>query len=245
VDAVPSALLLGFALGLQHATDPDHVVAVATIVTRERRFLAGAWVGLFWGIGHTVTLAAAGVVVIVLNLSVPVPVATGLELLVAMMLVTLGIMRLREAARGILAVAPDRREADHVHDVARSPRAAGVIHAHHGAAHVHPSARLLAAWRNGAGGVGTRALLVGAIHGMAGTAAVGLLVLTTVQSAGAAAVSLMVFGIGTIAGMTALTGAMAYPVARLTHLRFLREAMAAASGVAAIVFGCWYAARFV
>lgn len=245
MDAVPSALLLGFALGLQHATDPDHVVAVATIVTRERRFLAGAWVGLFWGIGHTVTLAAAGALVIVLNRSVPVPVATGLELLVAVMLVTLGAVRLREAARGILAVAPDRREADHVHDAARSPRAAGVIHAHQGAPHVHPSARLLAAWRSGRRGVGTRALLVGAIHGMAGTAAVALLVLTTLHSAGAAAGYLAVFGLDTIAGMTALTGAMAYPVAQLARLRFMREAMAAASGVAAIALGCWYAARFV
>lgn len=240
MDAVSSAVLLGFVLGLQHATDPDHVVAVATIVTRERHFLAGARVGLLWGVGHTLSLAVAGTLVVVLNHSVPVRLTAGLEFLVAAMLVTLGVMRLREAARGILAVAPDRRVADHRHGGEGE-----LIHAHHGDAHVHPSAALLAAWRDEARRIGARALLVGAVHGMAGTAAVALLVLATLPTSAAAAVYLVVFGLGTIAGMTALTGAMAYPLARLAHVRWMRDAMAVASGVAAIAFGCWYAARLV
>lgn len=234
-----SAVLLGFVLGLQHATDPDHVVAVATIVTRERRFTAGARVGLWWGIGHALTLATAGTLVVALTAGVPERLATGLELLVAAMLVGLGAMRLREAVRGIVAVAPDRRVADHRHGRRE------VIHAHHGEPHVHPSAALLAAWREESRGVGLRALLVGAVHGMAGTAAVALLVLATLHTVAAAAVYLLVFGLGTIAGMTALTAVMAYPVTRLVRLRRMREAMAVASGVAAIAFGCWYAARLV
>jgi hypothetical protein len=239
VDAVVSAVALGFVLGLQHATDPDHVVAVATIVSRERRFLAGARVGLLWGIGHTLTLAAAGTVVVALNTSVPQRLAIGFELVVAVMLVTLGILRLWEAVRGILKVAPERRMADHHHG-GRS-----VVHAHHGEPHLHPSAALLAAWRDERRRVGLRALLVGAVHGMAGTAALALLVLTTLDTMTAAVIYLVVFGVGTIVGMTALTAAMAYPVARLASLRRMREAMAVASGVAAIVFGCWYAARLV
>ena len=238
MDPVLSAVLLGFVLGLQHATDPDHVVAVATIVTRERRFLAGARVGLWWGIGHTLTLATAGTLIVALNVGVSARLATGLELLVAVMLIALGTVRLRGALRGIVAVAPDRRVADHDHG------AREVVHAHHGEAHVHPSAALLAAWREGRR-VGVRAMLVGAVHGMAGTAAVALLVLATLHSVAAAGVYLLVFGLGTIAGMTALTAAMAYPVARLARLRLMREAMAIASGVAAIVFGCWYAVRLV
>jgi high-affinity nickel-transport protein len=239
VDPVLSAVVLGFVLGLQHATDPDHIVAVATIVTRERRFMAGARVGLWWGIGHTLTLATAGTLVIALNVGMPGALATGLEVLVAAMLIALGAVRLREAVRGIVAVAPERREADHHHGRGE------LIHAHHGETHVHPSAALLSAWRDENRRVGVRALLVGAVHGMAGTAAVALLVLATLHTAAAAAVYLLVFGLGTIAGMTALTAAMAYPVARLARLRRMREAMAVASGLAAIVFGCWYAARLV
>jgi len=60
MDQLVSAVLLGFVLGLQHATDPDHLVAVATIVTRERRFADGALVGVLWGLGHTATLVLAG-----------------------------------------------------------------------------------------------------------------------------------------------------------------------------------------
>jgi hypothetical protein len=148
-------------------------------------------------------------------------------------------LRLREAVRGILTVAPDDRVADHHH----GRRA--VVHAHHGVAHVHPSPALLAAWRDEARRVGLRALLVGAVHGMAGTAAVALLVLTTLESVPAAAAYLVLFGIGTLTGMTALTAAMAFPAAHLARWRRVRDAMAVVSGVGAIVFGCWYAARLV
>ena len=239
MDPVLSAVLLGFLLGLQHATDPDHLVAVATIVSREQKFRAGARIGLLWGVGHTVTLAVAGTIVVALNTGVPQRVATGLELLVAAMLIALGALRLRDALRGIVAVAPERRLADHRHGRDE------LIHTHDGKAHVHPSAALLAAWREEDRRVGIRALLVGAVHGMAGTAVVALLVLATLHTAAAAAIYLLVFGLGTIAGMTALTAVMAYPVVRLARLRRMRAAMAVTSGLAAIVFGCWYAARLV
>jgi high-affinity nickel-transport protein len=242
MDAVVSAVLLGFVLGLQHATDPDHIVAVATIVTRERRFGAGARVGVWWGIGHAATLGIAGTLVVAFNAVIPGRVVAGLELLVAAMLITLGMLRLRGAVRGILTVAPEQRVGDHHHG--RPPL--GTLHAHHGAPHVHPPAALLAAWRGERRRVGLRALLVGAVHGMAGTAAIALLVLTTLHTAAAAAVYLVLFGLGTIAGMTALTAAMAFPLAApFARLRRMRDAMAVASGAAAVAFGCWYAARLV
>jgi hypothetical protein len=242
VDAVTSAVLLGFILGLQHATDPDHLVAVATIASREQRLLGGLRVGLLWGVGHTATLTVAGLVVVALGRNVPVRLATGLELLVAALLVVLGVSRLLDAVRGILSVAPARRVGDHTH-MPGDHR--GVLHTHHGEPHVHPSPALLAAWRDEARGTGARALLVGAVHGMAGTAAVALLVLATLPAVSAAALYLVVFGLGTIAGMTALTGVMAYPIARLARVRVMRHAMAVASGVAAIALGFWYAARVI
>jgi high-affinity nickel-transport protein len=235
--------MLGFILGMQHATDPDHLVAVATIVTRERRFADGALVGVLWGIGHALTLGAAGAVLIALGLSPAPSIASGLELLVAAMLVLLGILRLRDAARGLEAVAPEHLAAGHEHGGAE------VVHSHahdHGASthrhpHVHPSRRLLAAWRDGR--IPTRALLVGAVHGVAGSAAVSLLVLTTLKSVWSAILYLAVFGVGTILGMTVLTAAMAFPISLALRVRRVRRILAVTAGLGSIAFGIIYAIR--
>src|SRR4029453_8999298 len=88
----------GFLLGLQHATDPDHLVAVATILTRERRFADGALIGVLWGAGHMTTLTIVGAIIIGLKLTIPPAVGGGLELVVAAMLIVLGVLRLGDAA---------------------------------------------------------------------------------------------------------------------------------------------------
>jgi high-affinity nickel-transport protein len=238
-----AAALLGFVLGVQHATDPDHLVAVATIVSRERRFADGALVGVLWGVGHAITLGAAGAVIIALGLNAAPGLATGLELLVAAMLVLLGVLRLRDAARGLESVPPEHLKADHEHGGAE------VVHSHahgHGTAvhlhpHVHPSRRLLAAWRDGR--LPARAFFVGAVHGMAGSAAVSLLVLATLRSAWSAVLYLGVFGLGTILGMTALTAAMAFPLSLALRLRRARRLVALGAGVGSIAFGIVYAIR--
>ena len=244
-DPVVSAALLGFLLGIQHATDPDHLVAVATIVTRERRFFDGALVGTLWGLGHTLTLGAAGAIIIALGVRPTAGFGVGLELLVAAMLVILGVMRLRDAGRGLDAVSPDHLAADHQHGAVEA------VHSHphgHGAAvhrhpHVHPSRRLLAAWRARDGRLPMRALIVGAVHGMAGSAAVSLLVLATLRSAWSAALYLGIFGLGTIAGMTALTAAMAYPVSLALRVHRARRVLAVGAGLGSICFGIAYALR--
>jgi high-affinity nickel-transport protein len=229
VDPLASAILLGFVLGLQHATDADHLVAVATIVSRERRFADGALVGALWGLGHMATLTLAGVVVFSLNLRVAPIVGTGLELAVAAMLVLLGILRLRDALRAPIA--------DHDHG------GAGALHSHgHGHPHVHPSRRLLAAFGGGRAALAARAVSVGAVHGMAGSAAVSLLVLATLHTTASAVAYLVVFGVGTIAGMTALTAAMAYPVSLALRLERARSVLAVGAGLGSIAFGLVYAA---
>lgn len=242
-DPVIAAALLGFVLGIQHATDPDHLVAVATIVTRERRFAAGAMVGALWGLGHTLTLGAAGAAIIALGLTPGPAVGAGLELLVAAMLIVLGALRLRDAARGLQAVPADHLKADHEHGGAEVVHSHAHVHgvAVHGHPHVHPSRRLLAAWRDGR--LPLRALVVGAVHGMAGSAAVSLLVLTTLRSVWGAALYLAVFGLGTIIGMTVLTAAMAYPVALALRLRRARRVLALGAGLGSIAFGITYAIR--
>jgi high-affinity nickel-transport protein len=268
IDVLTAPMLLGFVLGVQHATDPDHLVAVATIVTRERRFAAGALVGALWGLGHMTTLTLAGGVLLTLGLSLSARTAVGGELAVAAMLVVLGVLRLRDAARGLSTVGVEHLASDHEHAEDDGPRRE-TVHSHphlhggdrHGHPHVHPSQELLDALASdGARGeprdgalpgrrrerrahrrVAMRATLVGAVHGMAGTAAVSLLVMTTMRSVAGAVLYLAVFGVGTIAGMTALTAAMAYPVALASRFRRARAALAVGAGVASIAFGIVYA----
>ncbi|MBI1736760.1 MAG: sulfite exporter TauE/SafE family protein [Candidatus Rokubacteria bacterium] len=246
MDSLLPAALLGVVLGLQHATDGDHLVAVATIVSRERRFGEGALVGTLWGIGHTATLTAVGLLVVALDLAIDPGVVAGLDLLVAAMLVALGVWRLTEAARGLGAVSPDHLVADHDHDGRE------VLHSHahthgtgvHAHPHVHPSRRLVAALTARRRG-GLRPLAVGAVHGMAGSAAILLLVLATTRSPWAATLYLALFGLGTIVGMTALTAAMAYPLGLVARFERARRALAVAAGLASIAFGLFYGWRLV
>lgn len=86
---------IGFLLGLRHALDADHVVAVTTIVSRERRFSRAAWVGALWGIGHSLSLFVVGGAIVAFRLVVPPRIGLTLELGVAFMLILLGFLNLR------------------------------------------------------------------------------------------------------------------------------------------------------
>ena len=90
---------LGLALGLRHAADPDHVVAVAAISARTGRVAAAVWLGVVWGLGHALTLLAAGMAIIVLGLAVPERIGLALELAVAVVLVVVGLANLGGASR--------------------------------------------------------------------------------------------------------------------------------------------------
>ena len=88
---------LGLLLGLRHATDPDHVVAIAAITARARGTLAATWLGIAWGIGHTLTLFLTGAAIILFNLAVPPRVGLSLEFAVALALVTVGLLNLKRS----------------------------------------------------------------------------------------------------------------------------------------------------
>ena len=241
-DPVVSAVLLGFMLGIQHATDPDHLVAVATIVTGESRLRRGALIGLLWGAGHTVTFVLAGTTIIALNLTVPHRVVAGLELLVAVMLVVLGLTRLRELWRELATADAVHLIADHAHGREEALHR----HAHpHGAQpaehlHLHPSKPLLTALTGRHGRWAVRSALVGAVHGLAGSASVALLVLATIHSSWGAFLYLGVFGLGTIAGMTAFTVALVYPASRIRRYARVGRPVAFASALGSIAFGVVY-----
>ena len=117
-------LVLGFFLGMRHATDADHVVAVTTIVSRERTLRAALPIGLLWGLGHTATILVVGGAIILLGLAVPPRLGLGAELLVAFMLIGLGALNVRGvlvSRRGTVPVEPPRR-------ASTRPVVVGVLH---------------------------------------------------------------------------------------------------------------------
>jgi high-affinity nickel-transport protein len=167
---------------MRHATDPDHLIAVATIVSRERSLGGAALIGLLWGIGHTLTLAIVGGAIIVFGIVVPPRLGLGMELSAAVMLIVLGVL------------------AVDVHG-----------HPHGHADGATPLGRLDRAFRRFGLYHTLRPLVVGGVHGLAGSAAVALLVLATIPSAFWALAYLLVFGAGTIAGMMLITAAGSVP----------------------------------
>ncbi|OES44707.1 sulfite exporter TauE/SafE family protein [Domibacillus iocasae] len=92
-----SILLLGFTLGIKHATEPDHVIAVSTIASRTKKLSRSSLAGVFWGLGHTATLLLIGVTAVALGRHIPENVATLLEFFVGVMLVYLGLNGVRKS----------------------------------------------------------------------------------------------------------------------------------------------------
>jgi sulfite exporter TauE/SafE len=247
-----SVLLLGFFLGMRHATDADHVIAVTTIVSRQRSVWAAVWTGVLWGIGHTLTILFVGGAIILFGVVVPPRVGPGMEFSVALMLVILGVLTLTGVTRRIqegVAGASHGSPADgrHTHSHAHGDYVHSHVHGHAPESHGHaeeatPQARLDRAL----GSFGTyhmlRPLIVGLIHGLAGSAAVALLVLAAIHDPWWGTGYLLIFGLGTIAGMMLITAAVAVPFA-VTARRFawLHRHLATASGVLSVVFGLWLA----
>ncbi len=188
-------LAIGLLLGMRHATDADHVLAVTTIVSRQRSLRRAAATGALWGVGHTLTLLVVGGVMVVFKLAMPPWLGLGLELVVAVMLVALGIVNVVGGER---------------------------------------SDRVLES--------SARPLVVGTVHGMAGSAAFTLLALPLIASPALAAGYLVLFGIGTIAGMIAVTMAIALPsLYAARRMDGVRRVLRYAAGTASIAFGLYLA----
>lgn len=243
-DAPLPVLLLGLLFGIQHATDADHVIAVATIVARTRRFGAGALVGAFWGLGHTVTVTAVGAGIVLFNWTVTPGVARSLELAVALMLIALGGLRIVWVFRGSDAVPVAHLGEEHAH--AAGPELHSHLHSHDGATHrhphVHPPARLLRALQTVGPAQAARSALVGLVHGLAGSATVALLVLSTIRGVGGAIGYLLLFGVGTILGMTVITVLLSLPFTlRVPRMHRWRRGLTLATGVLSLAFGLYLA----
>ncbi|HEX3106109.1 MAG TPA: high-affinity nickel-transport family protein [Terriglobales bacterium] len=256
-----SIIALGFFLGMRHATDPDHVIAVSTIVSREREIGKSAWIGVFWGIGHTLTIFAVGAAIILFDVAISPRLGLSMELAVGLMLILLGIINvvsffsdlpstsereLAPADLGAELVAPQlavvhshaHSHGDFIHTHSHSHAHGLDSHGHQGQNPVAWLDRMLLRFKLYRP---LRPLMIGIVHGMAGSAAVALLVLATIRDPRWAVAYLLVFGIGTIAGMMVITMSIASTF-RLAHGKqvFLRR-LAMASGVLSLSFGIFVA----
>ena len=202
---------VGFVLGLRHALDPDHVVAVSTLASQKIGLRRTSLVGACWGLGHA------------LRLTVPPAASHALEALVAVMLVVLGTLALRRALRWKLHAHPHQHDGTtHVHFHAHR-REETQVHRH-----PHPLQG------------GLRPYLVGLVHGLAGSAGLALLALTAAPTLGAGLVYLAIFGLGSIAGMLLLSALMSVPLSYVeARYAALHRGVQVAAGAVSVAFGLY------
>jgi ABC-type nickel/cobalt efflux system permease component RcnA len=232
----------GFLLGMRHATDPDHVIAVTTILARSRRFLDSTVIGAIWGLGHTITVLVVGGLIIAFKVVIPPPVGLAMEFAVALMLIVLGVLNLTGTMRRVTerftppAPLHGHEHAHlHAHETADEPHPHGHAHLHgHGS---DPGLLATFGWYQLA-----RPLVVGLVHGLAGSAAVALLVLATIQDPGIALVYLVIFCAGVAAGMAILTTLIGLPfLVSRTRSERINRWLTVGSGALSLAFGIYLA----
>ena len=258
-NAAPLAIaLLGLVLGMRHATDPDHVIAVTTILSREHRLAAATRIGVIWGLGHTITVLIVGAAIIVFKIAIPARLGLAMEFAVAVVLILLGVgaaaSLVRKGARRMRGASPQPDELlVHAH-----------AHTHDGATHVHPHVHIgdhedahediddtthrdhripadvlppFAARRPL-----LRSFAVGLVHGLAGSAAIALLVLSAIPNPLWATLYLAIFCIGTVIGMGLITTAIATPFMVVSRqASWIRQGLVTGSGLLSFGFGLFLA----
>lgn len=187
-----SILTIGFILGLEHATDADHVVAVSTIVSKSKELKKASSLGIFWGFGHTLTLLIVGIIVLSFKLTIPENMALSMEFLVGVVLVVLGFSVLREfIAKKIHLHKHKHNEKVHLH-----------LHSHgekENHEHKHEFKHEY------------KSLIVGLFHGLAGSSVLMILVLTTINSFFEGIAYILIFGFGSILGMLLISTMIGIP----------------------------------
>lgn len=219
-----TVLALGFLLGLKHATDADHIVAVTTIVTRQKKLTHAALVGAVWGIGHTLMIIVVGVVLILFHISIPEQTQLLFELIVAIALIFLGALNISGVTPSLMHRFGPHQHL-HTHDETRA----------------HPHNHLT----DVIGTVGLfhfiRPLIVGLIHGLAGSAAITLLILGSITDGRMAALYLCIFGLGTITGMMLVTTLMGIPIlAGSKKFEKFDSIVTRLSGYLSILYGLYF-----
>lgn len=207
-------LALGLLYGLLHALDADHIAAVSTIVSKQKRISAATFTGLSWGIGHTFTLLIVGLLIILFKINIPEKIALSLEFLVGAMIVFLG-------ASVIYNLLSEKK---HLH-----------VHTHDGMEHTHiHSHNILKDHKHY-----HKPFFIGIIHGLAGSAALMLLVLSTIDTLSTGLLYILIFGIGSMIGMSVVGTIISLPFVLTKTFENLNKYLRYAAGTFSIAFGIY------
>jgi high-affinity nickel permease len=218
--------VVGLGLGIRHALEPDHLAAVSTLAAGDTASRASFKLGALWGLGHSLTLLVVGGSLAWFETQMPQSLALSFEVLVSVMIVSLGIRAV------IRAVREGRSGSIQTHTHVHS----GVLHTHSSPGrHLHLSRWTLA----------TRPLLVGALHGLAGSGALTALVIFEMKSPAARVLYIVLFGLGSTLGMALMTGLAGVPLVRLAKSPRFSAGILFATGVASTAIGLWWGSTSV
>jgi sulfite exporter TauE/SafE len=215
-----SILALGFVLGIKHAIEPDHVIAVSTLASQTKKLWRSSLAGVFWGIGHTATLFIIGIILLAMKGEIPEKWAMSLEFLVGIMLVYLGITTILSFKNIHL------HEHEHDGDLHKH------VHSHDNGDHHHKHQHKNVSY--------LKSMFIGLIHGLAGSGAMVLLTMSTVNTAWEGAVYILIFGAGTIVGMLFFTTIIGIPFVFSAKKLNLNKKLTQLTGVISTVFGIYY-----
>lgn len=207
-----SLLGLGFMLGIKHALDADHIVAISTIASQTKNLKSSSLLGISWGLGHTATLLLISLFVMLFKIKIPTTFALTFEFIVGIMLVVLGIQMLRKIFK----------EKIHIH-----------AHKHDTDYHTHLHQHQISLSHNHA----HKSFFIGTLHGLSGSAALILLVLATVKSAFEGMLYVAIFGIGSIIGMTIVSTVIGIPFLLTKKFSSLENSVKILAGSASIITG--------
>ncbi len=203
---------LGTLLGMRHALEPDHLAALSTLLTGERDTRKAAWLGAYWGMGHTLTLLAAGTLLVTLRAAMPAVASDLLACAVALLLIGFGFRAVHVSGSAV----PTGLSHTHTHGPAAASAPAGP-------------------WT-----LMKRPLLVGAVHGLAGSGALTAMVMATIPSTAARLAYLALFGIGSTLGMAALSGLLGWPIARVGTHGIVARGVSLVVGCVSMVLGLYW-----
>lgn len=216
-----SVLGLGFVLGIKHAIEPDHVIAVSTIASQSKKLLRSSLAGVYWGIGHTATLFIIGIILILMKGEIPEKWAMSLEFLVGIMLVYLGITTIL-SFKNI-----------HLHKHKHDGELHKHVHSHdYNSVHEHHAQHKKVSYLN--------SMFIGLVHGLAGSGAMVVLTMSTVNSAWEGAIYILIFGVGTVIGMLFFTTLIGIPFVFSAKKLSLNKTLTQVTGVISTVFGIYY-----
>jgi cytochrome c biogenesis protein CcdA len=229
---VSTSLLLAVLLGLRHATDPDHLTAVSTLLLNQEGHgpRRAAFLGWAWGLGHAATLCVLGIPFMLFDLQLPDPVRRGAEVLIGIVIAMLAGRLLLRWRRGYFHM--------HVHQHGSVAHIHPHAHEHSGGAAAHPTVHS----HSHAEGLGRSPLAsfgLGLVHGVGGSAGSGVLLMASASTRIQGVVALLAFAAATASSMAILSLAFAHTMGRHGIRRHLAQ-LVPVFAMAGLIFGVWY-----